>query len=231
MPLVFKTVHRIRFSDLDPYHHMSTTKYATCDVDEPPATIAGRGGATWTSTLVYTVAVGKWSARVLVLILWAPVFTSGCTKACGDVGCQDQVRATVATASGAFPSGMHKIEVTSDGVVISCAFAFPLATLSSGGTASPSCPAGLTVDVLPATICTSSDTDAAKTIQCAPVSSQFVEQIAVLGKPVQVRVQQSIDGTGVLDQTVTPSYQSNQPNGAGCAPTCQLATEAWTLPG
>ena len=193
--------------------------------------IGGRGGATWTSTFVYTVAVRKWSARVLVLILGAPVFASGCTKACGTVGCQDEFRATVATASGAFPSGMHKIDVTVDGVVISCAFAFPLATLPSGGTASPSCPTGLTVDVLPATICTSSDTDAAKTIQCAPVSGRFVEQIAVLGKPVQVGVQQSIDGTGILDQTVTPIYQSSQPNGAGCAPTCQLATETWTLPG
>ena len=33
VPIVFETRHRIRFSDLDPYNHMSTAKYATTFVD------------------------------------------------------------------------------------------------------------------------------------------------------------------------------------------------------
>jgi len=32
-PIVFKTSHQIRFSDLDPYNHMGTGKYATYFVD------------------------------------------------------------------------------------------------------------------------------------------------------------------------------------------------------
>ena len=32
-PIVFKTTHRIRFSDLDSYNHVSTAKYATYYVD------------------------------------------------------------------------------------------------------------------------------------------------------------------------------------------------------
>jgi len=32
-PLVFRTTHRIRFSDVDAYQHMSTAKYATYYVD------------------------------------------------------------------------------------------------------------------------------------------------------------------------------------------------------
>jgi acyl-CoA thioester hydrolase len=32
-PIVFKTTHRIQFSDLDPYDHVSTGKYATYYVD------------------------------------------------------------------------------------------------------------------------------------------------------------------------------------------------------
>jgi acyl-CoA thioester hydrolase len=32
-PIVFKTIHRIRFSDLDLYHHMSTARYAAYYVD------------------------------------------------------------------------------------------------------------------------------------------------------------------------------------------------------
>jgi len=32
-PIVFETKHRIRFSDLDPYNHVSTANYATYFVD------------------------------------------------------------------------------------------------------------------------------------------------------------------------------------------------------
>lgn len=32
-PIMFKTKHRIRFSDLDPYNHMSTARYGTYFVD------------------------------------------------------------------------------------------------------------------------------------------------------------------------------------------------------
>jgi acyl-CoA thioester hydrolase len=32
-PIVFRSVHRIRFSDLDPYNHVSTAHYATYFVD------------------------------------------------------------------------------------------------------------------------------------------------------------------------------------------------------
>jgi acyl-CoA thioester hydrolase len=32
-PIVFRTTHRVRFSELDPYNHVSTGKYATYFVD------------------------------------------------------------------------------------------------------------------------------------------------------------------------------------------------------
>lgn len=32
-PIVFKTTHRVRFSELDPYNHVSTGEYATYFVD------------------------------------------------------------------------------------------------------------------------------------------------------------------------------------------------------
>jgi len=32
-PIVFRTTHHIRFSDLDPYNHVSTARYATYFVD------------------------------------------------------------------------------------------------------------------------------------------------------------------------------------------------------
>lgn len=32
-PIVFKTVHQVQFSELDPYDHVRTASYATCYVD------------------------------------------------------------------------------------------------------------------------------------------------------------------------------------------------------
>jgi acyl-CoA thioester hydrolase len=43
-PIVFKTTHRIRFSDLDPYNHMSTANYATYYVDHRMQGIRDRLG-------------------------------------------------------------------------------------------------------------------------------------------------------------------------------------------
>ena len=34
----------------------------------------------------------------------------------------------------------------------------------------------------------------------------------------------------ILDQTVSPTYQTNQPNGPGCGPTCHQAGADWTIP-
>lgn len=39
-PIVYQTTHRIRFSDLDPYDHVSTAKYATYFVDHRMAALA-----------------------------------------------------------------------------------------------------------------------------------------------------------------------------------------------
>ena len=150
-------------------------------------------------------------------------------KACSTVGCQAQFHATVTRPDGTFPSGIHKIDVTADGTLFTCTFTFPLEILPSGGTADPSCPVGLTVDVVPATSCTTNSTDAADTLQCTAIPGRFVELITVAGIPVHVRVQQSVDGNAVLDETALPSYQPIQPNGPGCEPICQQATQSWTL--
>lgn len=177
------------------------------------------------------VAAAAPSSSVFValalLVFGAP---TGCsTKACTTRGCQDQFVATVAGQGGAFPSGMHQIDVTVDGAALSCTFTFPLPSVGGGGTQSPSCTTGLTVDVFPATTCTSHDADGASTLSCDPIPGQFVETITVAGKPVQVTVRQSVDGTNLLDETVTASYQTNQPNGPECPPFCQQAVESWTL--
>jgi hypothetical protein len=126
--------------------------------------------------------------------------------------------------------GTHQIDVTADGVTLSCTFTFPAQKLPNGFDASPQCPPGLTVRVGPATMCTPLPPAAGVSgLRCEPILGQTQETITVPGTPVQVRVRQTVDGAVVLDQSVTPVYATNQPNGPGCEPTCHQAGAEWSL--
>ena len=47
VPIVFETKHRIRFSDLDPYNHMSTAQYGTYYIDHRMAGVRDKIGWDW----------------------------------------------------------------------------------------------------------------------------------------------------------------------------------------
>ena len=183
-----------------------------------------------------TTSAGRWGGLSMLITAVLGVPVAGCNSnpfgsmACATRGCQDQFTATVSVTSTTVPAGMHSVDVTAEGTMLSCTFAFPPVNLAGGGTVGAQCPIGLTVDIQPTTVCTTTDTDAAAIERCDAVPGQFTEVIAVLGTPSSVHVQQSVGGTQILDQSATPTYQSNQPNGPGCAPICQQASAAWTIP-
>jgi acyl-CoA thioester hydrolase len=61
-PIVFKSTHRIRFSDLDPYDHMSTAKYASYFVDHRMAGLRDYVG--WDLTTLATLPFMVWVRRL-----------------------------------------------------------------------------------------------------------------------------------------------------------------------
>jgi acyl-CoA thioester hydrolase len=61
-PIVFKTTHRIRFSDLDAYHHMTTGKYATYYVDHRMQGLRDRIG--WDLQTLATLPFMVWVRRM-----------------------------------------------------------------------------------------------------------------------------------------------------------------------
>jgi len=61
-PLVFKTTHRIRFSDLDPYNHMTTAKYGTYYVDHRMQGLRERIG--WDLKTLATLPFMTWIRRM-----------------------------------------------------------------------------------------------------------------------------------------------------------------------
>ena len=61
-PIVFRTTHRIRFSDLDPYSHMSTAKYATYYVDHRMQGVRDNIG--WDMQTIATLPFMVWVRRL-----------------------------------------------------------------------------------------------------------------------------------------------------------------------
>lgn len=61
-PLVFRSTHRIRFSDLDPYHHVSTANYATYFVDHRMQGLRDRIG--WDLATLATLPFLVWVRRM-----------------------------------------------------------------------------------------------------------------------------------------------------------------------
>jgi hypothetical protein len=165
------------------------------------------------------------------VVLAAGAALAGCftSKTCGLVGCWDQFHATVASADGSIPSGTHVLDVTADGMTVSCTFQVPLAMQSGGGTVAPQCPQGLGVFIGQASTCTETDTGSSKSQTCVPIAGHFFEDITVIGKPTQLHVRLTVDGATLLDRTETPGYQTSEPNGPGCDPVCHQASAQWAF--
>jgi len=147
---------------------------------------------------------------------------------CSAVGCQDQFAAVVSVDATTVPAGTHVIKVTADGTEMSCSFPFPPTNVPDGHFA-PQCTSGLTFYMSQAQVCTTTTTGTVVSSDCQPVSGKFEERLTIPGTPRMLHVQQLAGDVVVLDQTVAPTYQINQPNGPQCEPTCHQASVAWTI--
>jgi len=61
-PIVFKTMHRIKFSELDPYNHVGTGRYATYYVDHRMEGLRDRLG--WDLKALATFPFVVWVRRI-----------------------------------------------------------------------------------------------------------------------------------------------------------------------
>jgi hypothetical protein len=147
----------------------------------------------------------------------------GCTL----VGCEDQFSATLTVDATMVPAGRHTVTVTIDGAAGSCTFQIPP---SAELTNDPCSGSGFSMTIGPAEACTTTQSPTVSSQQCQPIDGMFVERLAVAGTPRVIEVQQTVAGAVIFDQTITPTYQTNQPNGPGCGPTCHQGGADWTIP-
>jgi len=160
---------------------------------------------------------------LLLTLVVAPL--AGCdSHTCALRACSDELAATVSRKDRSFPDGAHQVDVTADGVALSCAFTF------AGAAVAPACSPGLSLSVVPAPNCIEAFTTDSVSRECFdPIPGQFVEQISLRGTPAELRVVQVVDGVALLDQSLMAVYRTVYPNGDACPGACKLATPSFTL--
>jgi hypothetical protein len=143
----------------------------------------------------------------------APASIANVGRVCTQMGCLDGLHVELATTAGLGP-GTYALELEADAAKGSCEVTLPL----------PPCDKGS------ATVCKGDVAVLVGESGCAldPAAHGF-GPLTFKGAPARVRVVVR-KGTAELGAaTFTPTYRKVRPNGEGCGPVCQHATERLEL--
>lgn len=125
---------------------------------------------------------------------------------CTEIGCQDGLLVQVTPSSG-WPAGQYTYAIELDDQTITCTGTLPLPACGSPG---------MTCDAEGVQITESG---------CAlPPEEQAFGDVNVPTQPTAVSITIQHDGTEVASGSWTPEYETLQPNGPECEPTCSFAS-------
>jgi hypothetical protein len=144
--------------------------------------------------------------RVLV-VLSAPTVMAGCSigHTCTLVGCSDGFSVSIVRKDGStFAAGTYSVDLTTDGVVnhVSCTIRGGYDSSCDGGT----------------------------TVEAVSGPGGVVElQVNLAGTPSDVGLSLTVPDGHVATGEWRPTYQTIQPNGPTCDPTCREAHQSLTI--
>jgi hypothetical protein len=150
------------------------------------------------------------SSLVISMVWAAPLgCDSSSQTACTAIGCTDGLAVTV-TPTSAWPAGDYRFTIEADGVTTTCTGSLPLPAC---GTAAITCEGG--------------EPDAVMIGEsgCALAESEHAfSDIMFTATPASVAVTVEFGGTQIGAGSWSPEYQTSQPNGPECEPTCTNAS-------
>jgi hypothetical protein len=150
-----------------------------------------------------TVGFGVWIAA-----------QSGCSeKVCTQRGCGSAFEVTFRPTGNQWAAGTYSIAVIADGTSGTCDVTLPFASCTSTSTT-----------------CQGTRDWYASQSGCALPAGQHAINGIVFSeaRPITVDIVVSRDGRQLAAETFTPTYETSQPNGPGCSPTC-IGAPAATL--
>jgi hypothetical protein len=166
--------------------------------------------------------VGNRSVAVSVALLaLAAAFGCDVGESCTEIGCMDGWSLTVREADGSVPA--HTVELDIDGAHIAC----PAVSLDARFA---TCADLVTIQLVDEVVCeerTSSNGDRSQV--CTP-TGRFEQMVSVNATPTEVVVMLREGDTVTDERSFEPRYETTQPNGPDCGPTCHQASDQWDLP-
>jgi hypothetical protein len=90
-------------------------------------------------------------------------------------------------------------------------------------TTAPQCDSGVTVVLAPQGTCT-------PVLESCYSGDTYLEELIITGAPTTVNISLRTGAGIIAQQTFHPQYKSWEPNGPGCAPSCNRAIESWSVP-
>jgi hypothetical protein len=168
-----------------------------------------------------------WTAADAGVLLIAAVLGAGgpglaCTQevTCTLIGCQDGATLTLRRQGGQLPS--FALTVQMDGHTIEC-------PAPPGNNAFARCNEQAFVTTREAQDCQPSRVGDSVVVTCTG-TGRFEQILEITGTPASVKVAARAGAAPIAEKTFTPQYQSVQPNGPQCDPTCRQWSDTWELP-
>jgi hypothetical protein len=148
----------------------------------------------------------RWRLGVVGIVAFALNGTAcGIGHSCTDIGCGSGVLATLTPQSGTWQEGQYTLDLTIDGRKQECTWRIP----SDSPTGYASCGAGVRVEL-------TSNVD------------DFALRVLVGSTPKALGLSLSRDGTVILAESPTLTYQESHPNGPDCG-VCRSTTVDLTV--
>jgi hypothetical protein len=169
----------------------------------------------------------------MFLALGLAVLASGCevfTHSCTEIGCLDGVTLELTPGGGTFADGNYTLELIAETTRSACRFAIPDSTPSQGTVGTVDCDLGLDAFIQQAAECTEMRTADAVSESCRPLPGQFTLNAQLQATPETLAVRLVRDGVSLVEQTLTPAYETSRPNGPDCDPECRQAQVSLELP-
>jgi hypothetical protein len=139
-------------------------------------------------------------------------------KTCTLIGCSDALTLNLSLPSGEKPN--INVDLMIDGTAVSCP--------ALGDRPSATCAGNVTSTMVEGQTCTQTQQAGTVTQTCTG-NGIFHLRIEVPGTPKSVSYTANLNGAVVGQDSLSPTFQSVNPNGPGCDPACKQATADVTL--
>lgn len=157
----------------------------------------------------------------------------GCSSAghsCTAMGCGNDVTLTFVSTDDTWAEGQYHLTLVVDSATYVCTAEPPDAALDIRRVECDAPLGTMTLAWRSVTDCVEHRSANSVSQTCTSVPDKFTLEAALQGTPKQVQVKLTRNDAPLLDQSVSLTYETTQPNGPDCEPVCKQAAVKIDVP-